>query len=330
MVDPTANTISHEAGHGFGLEHQSTINEMRWVVEEYNRGTPEWTPIMGNNLTTDRATWHRGFNVDRAWQDDMAILGNVLGYRADDHSDTMNNATILPTGLVGAGRSGIIGGMNDVDWFKFSTGGGKVAVNLAVIAPGANLDAKIELLRDAGNGNLQSITSANRPDSLGANIFRELSAGTYYVRVFSNGRYGDVGQYTLSIGVPAALRGFNNQFLRANYAGSGDVTLNTQWITGSEILHVVYIGADLDGRERVAFQTWSGQFLRVNADGRLDALGQVIDDTTSFSMIRLGGDQFAFMASNGLFLRADNGGGGAVLANSPWIGGWETFRMVLV
>ena len=41
-----AEASSHEAGHGFGLEHQSQYSGTT-LVEEYNPGTPVWAPIMG-------------------------------------------------------------------------------------------------------------------------------------------------------------------------------------------------------------------------------------------------------------------------------------------
>ena len=54
-----ANTASHEAGHAFGLEHHSQyVNGKR--VEVYDPGTAEWTPIMGDNLASDRTTWSKG------------------------------------------------------------------------------------------------------------------------------------------------------------------------------------------------------------------------------------------------------------------------------
>ena len=54
-----ANTASHEAAHAFGLEHHSQYANGK-LVETYDPGTAEWTPIMGDNLASDRTTWSKG------------------------------------------------------------------------------------------------------------------------------------------------------------------------------------------------------------------------------------------------------------------------------
>ena len=81
-----ANTASHESGHKFGLQHQSQFDEGGNLIEHYSLGGSDWTPIMGNNLQTDRTVWHYGLNVSGELQNDVAILGNRLGYRDDDPS----------------------------------------------------------------------------------------------------------------------------------------------------------------------------------------------------------------------------------------------------
>src|SRR5205085_150466 len=43
---------SHEAGHAFGLEHQSTYNSRRRLVDEYSTGPGDGrAPLMGNSYT---------------------------------------------------------------------------------------------------------------------------------------------------------------------------------------------------------------------------------------------------------------------------------------
>ena len=56
-----ATTISHEAGHSFGLLHHSLYNANGTNINEYNPGTSTWTPIMGDNKAGDRTTWQVSF-----------------------------------------------------------------------------------------------------------------------------------------------------------------------------------------------------------------------------------------------------------------------------
>ncbi|TWU31773.1 zinc-dependent metalloprotease family protein [Novipirellula artificiosorum] len=119
-----ADIASHEAGHGFGLSHQSTYDESGQLIDEYNPGVGYWDPIMGSRKS-GIATWHNGPSENGATQlqDDMAILAgttNGFGYRTDDHSDLLANAT--PMVSVGQNRTGqgIIETNDDIDTFSFT------------------------------------------------------------------------------------------------------------------------------------------------------------------------------------------------------------------
>ena len=331
MVDPTANTISHEAGHSFGLEHYYA-GARADGSPIYDPGTSERTPIMGNNLTTDRATWHQGTNMQGVWQDDMRTLSKLLGQRRDDHGDWAYYATWLPTRTVGAGKPGVIGTTADVDWFFFESFGGRTTTSVAVPSRIGNLDAKVELWKGTDYGGILFVTSANRSDSLGATITRDLSPGYYYLKVSSNGQYGDVGQYTVSVGVRAALTVFNGRYVSAVGGGGGQVVAD-RYSTGAwETFQIIFLGTDADGREQVALQAFHGQFLCAEGGGGREVVANrdVIGEWETFTLIRLSNGQVAFQASNGMYLRADGGGGGALLANSPWIGGWEAFNLVML
>ena len=83
-----AGTISHESGHKFGLEHQATFDVDGELIQQYSKGGADWTPIMGNSLQTDRTIWWNGKNVYGEYQDDVAILAKLLGYRRDVHADS--------------------------------------------------------------------------------------------------------------------------------------------------------------------------------------------------------------------------------------------------
>jgi hypothetical protein len=198
-----ATTISHEAGHAFGLRHHSLYNVNGDMIDEYDPGTLGWTPIMGNNKAGDRTTWDAGPTDQgpNTFQDDLAIIGgpaNGFGFRADDHGNTMATATPLTPSIIALPRltgKGIINDWrSDVDFFKFTTQGGSFQVEVDAARFGPNLIPVAELWSDHGfvaradaGGFTQSIIHANVP------------AGTYYVLVKGFGDYGDEGQYTVSV-----------------------------------------------------------------------------------------------------------------------------------
>jgi hypothetical protein len=206
-----ADASSHEAGHGFGLEHQSAYNASGQKTAEYNPGTSAKAPIMGNSYYSTRSLWWYGTTESAStYQDDMAVIAraaNGFGYRADDHSDSIgSSATPLTRSGSSVSGSGIIARTSDEDVFSFYTTGGQVTLTVDVAAVGANLDAKLELYRlqtinlpFGGSLSLPVlIASADPSNSLGATISTNLGSGTYYLMVRSHGSYGDVGQYTIS------------------------------------------------------------------------------------------------------------------------------------
>jgi hypothetical protein len=205
-----ATTASHEAGHSFGLLHHSLYNSNGTLANEYDPGTSDWTPIMGENKASDRTTWYAG-PTDQGWntyQDDMAIIAgstNGFGYRADDHADTVNLADSLTTkNVLGTlTGKGIINTPTDMDVFKFTTQGGPVQITMNANAYGPNLIPVVELRSSAG-----FVTRATTSSSTQSIINTNLAAGTYYVfaeaptityRGLRIGDYGDVGQYTVSV-----------------------------------------------------------------------------------------------------------------------------------
>jgi Ca2+-binding RTX toxin-like protein len=212
-----ADTVSHEAGHAFGLKHQVDIDRDRDIVNEYstNGGSLLKAPLMGDSQIAARSLWWSGMADDSdAWefwdddverQDDMDVLArraNGFGYRVDDHGNGTDSAT--PLVLVGdqfAG-SGIVEQMSDADYFTFRTyasGQVTLAVNVATVGP--NLDARLEL-RDS-QGNL--IASATTIEQLSESLTVNLDPGLYYAVVRSQSEYGDVGQYTVSVVPPSAI-----------------------------------------------------------------------------------------------------------------------------
>jgi Ca2+-binding RTX toxin-like protein len=210
-----ATTVSHEAGHALGLHHQSHyVPKAGGGYErddEYYDGTATWTPIMGNNLSTDRTTWSNGTRDVGAttstlvYQDDMAkIAGHSFGYRPDDHGNSYATATALARTGDQLSGAGILATTADRDFFSFTTAGGAVSLTVNVAAVGANLsDVKLQLRRYDNGLNNQLVAQAAADATPGATISANLPAGKYYLIVQSPGEYGNVGQYTVTGSAPA-------------------------------------------------------------------------------------------------------------------------------
>lgn len=189
-----AAATAHESGHGFGLLHQSTWDG-NTLLDEYNRGDAHKAPIMGSSYRK-RGVWWLGpsSNSPYAIQDDLYILSNFengFGYRADDHGNTPAGATPL-VGSV----TGVIEKTSDVDFFTYQSTGGATVFTLAPAEFGAMLDGTLALY-DAGGTLLQLADTT----SLGESIAAELMPGSYFLAVGSHGAFGDIGQYTLSVGL---------------------------------------------------------------------------------------------------------------------------------
>jgi len=203
-----ADVVSHEAGHAFGLAHQSAYdangNKLP-VGGEYstNGGSLLTAPIMGNPASALFSRWWYGPNSVSATtlQDDMAVLAgatNGFGYRADDHGDSAATATWIGAPGNSVKASGIIERNGDTDVFAFWSGGG--SANFQLNQPlGANLGARLEF-RDA-SGTLISMTT------FGTDAWGTLPKGVIFVTVSGIGGYGNVGQYSLE-GTMASTEGY--------------------------------------------------------------------------------------------------------------------------
>lgn len=198
-----AEASSHEAGHTFGLSHQSVYDEETGErITEYNSGSGEWAPIMGVSYDRSLSTWHRGPTSSvNSRQDDLNIIGrsaNGFGFRTDAHGNTISRAAALSDfqdadGFVTV--EGVLERNSDRDAFTFTLDESQSGVAFAVqgVGIGQNLNAVLEL-RDAEN----ELLISNDPEtSLDASIETKLAPGTYTVIVQSNGEYGRIGQYVL-------------------------------------------------------------------------------------------------------------------------------------
>ena len=203
-----AEATAHEAGHLFGLQHQSDYDAGGAKLNEYRGGrdqaSPDATdPIMGFSYYAARGVWAVGPSSSGAdsTQRDMDMIAqaaNGFGYRPDDHGDVPAAADLLDVvDHIAVSGAGIIERTSDVDFFRFHSDGGVVQLRADVAEFGAMLDLSLSLT-DAGGNVLAAADTA----SLGENVSALVPAGEYYVSVASHGAYGDVGQYTISGVVP--------------------------------------------------------------------------------------------------------------------------------
>jgi hypothetical protein len=225
-----ANAASQGAGHAFGLHNQSRPPDLRLAIMGDRTSDPEV-----------RSTWYNGTNELGMPQDDVALLTQVLGQRPEHDGATPDSATPLlappafdqASGTAGnrLAGAGIIGALDDVDYYSFRVAGeGPVTLRLNFgvgvdvnqpqpqDGPGANLAARVQVWT-ADGARLVAEYSAVPDVSSGAGMGREwvvpavapltlargtaLSAGgRYLIAVRSSGTYGDLGNYTLSVDGP--------------------------------------------------------------------------------------------------------------------------------
>lgn len=212
---------SHEAGHTLGLQHQSTFSKACGLVTEYAEGKGDgeigWAPIMGVSYYKNQTTWNVGTSIEGCSiiQNDISIISkglNNIGFRADDHGNTMQTATLLSFNGSAFQSNGMINSGPDLDVFKIvltKPGIFKTTVtpgNVGTGNAGANLDIKVSLVKTNGD----TIGRYNPKMLLSASIDTNLSAGTYYMVIDGVANqnttdYNSIGFYTISGGLDAVL-----------------------------------------------------------------------------------------------------------------------------
>lgn len=209
-----AEAVSHETGHTLGLRHQSLWDDGKKKTEYYSgsgKGDTGWAPIMGNSYSKNLTTWSNGTNANGDSQGDIEIIANAsngFGFKADDHGNTLNTATVIASDKIA--QNGIITTTEDIDVFKFNTSGGEINLQVDVAKVGANLDVVAELWNSQG----EVVLRDNKQAQLDATIKSTVAAGTYYLAVKSNGEYGRVGQYSISGTVPIDTNNNDSDTLR--------------------------------------------------------------------------------------------------------------------
>jgi len=201
---------SHEIGHTLNLKHDGRTTPK----EDYFTGQGSWAPIMGAGYSKSVVQWSKGeyANANNK-EDDINIIStrNGFGFRTDDYGNTLATATSLTVGTDGtvaaASNSGVIMNRTDVDIFKFTTGGGTVALTISPATSYADLDIFAAIL----NSNGDTLGKYN-PTTLACTTSINIAAGTYYLSVDGIGAglatatgytdYASMGSYSISGTIP--------------------------------------------------------------------------------------------------------------------------------
>jgi len=205
-------THSHEAGHMMGLNHDGVGNQ------EYYGGHGDWGPIMGAPFGQEYVQWSRGeYPGATNTEDDLSILTQILGQRADDVGDSPSSANSLEA-TTGTNYTITQDGIApDVDVFAFTLNAPQeIAIEVSsILAVGnesraANAAFNVSL-EDSDGTVVSSITSSDRsplrPDTNTFSYIDTLDPDTYYLTIdavspnldWTNGfgEYGNGGEYNL-------------------------------------------------------------------------------------------------------------------------------------
>ncbi len=192
----TADAAIHEAGHLFGLWHQSIWNSSNVNTSEYDRtngnGTPNTTlyaPIMGTAYDDQRGLWARGrdSNFNLANEINLIATSNDFDYVTDEPGSSLANAqsiTLAPTPF-----RGVIATSTDVDFYRFNVPSlADVMIGININDFGPMLDAKLQIF----DSNLTSLAVINPTlngtrASLQAVYNATLAAGDYFFSVSDSG-----------------------------------------------------------------------------------------------------------------------------------------------
>ena len=220
-----AEASSHEFGHNLGLSHDGTNAGVAYYAG-HGTGLVSWAPIMGNSYYNNVTEWSKGEYTDaNQTQDDLAIIGAKLGFRPDDHGNTIASGTALTVAGNGTVDSsnpeldpynllpqnkGVINSGTDVDVFTFVSGSGPLTLTVtpawdafyrATSRRAANLDVGLELRDNAGN----LVASSDPNTDTSAVVSATVAAGTYHLLVTGVGNavtpysdYASLGQFFIN------------------------------------------------------------------------------------------------------------------------------------
>jgi hypothetical protein len=215
-VKNIAEAVSHEAGHTFGLYHQSTYDANCVKLSDYNTGIGSgeigWAPIMGVGYYRNFTLWNSGPNSYGCTniQNDLSVItsGNGVTFRTDDFSGTFNQASAVNFVNNQFTLNGIVTESTDIDMFKFTLATNQrivlnaIPYNVGTGNSGSNLDMQVSLF----NGSRSLLNVFNPGTLLSSFIDTTLAAGTYFIKVEGKGNvyapsYASLGSYSIQANI---------------------------------------------------------------------------------------------------------------------------------
>lgn len=208
-----ARVAAHEIGHGM----DSLTHDGHNSGQTYYTGNQYWFPIMGRNLEREYSTFGMDYQGSTNSQDDLRTLGELLGWREDDHSDSMTSASPLQLDVdqvLPEQNYGIISSQEDVDYFEFEiTQDGGVDLQILPLRRLNNLHVHSTIFHSNGDQLMIGEAIVHSQEAMvnvkqGSRLRAPLDPGHYILRIENTGyedslgegytKYGSIGYYDLS------------------------------------------------------------------------------------------------------------------------------------
>lgn len=219
----------HEAGHQFGLAHQAAFDQDGNYTGGYRTSQDGGltAPNLGVAYGAIRGLWSDGPRArwnselqryEPEQQLDLDILTsledatvdypwggywNGFAFRPDDFGDDTGSASQMQTYNGVLTSFGVIEQSSDADMFYFFGSGGQVDILVNGAEFGQMLDIVLNLYDSAGQliytDNPALSTTAAEGYGLDAGFSDLLAEGDYFLGVTSNGNYGDIGQFFVTV-----------------------------------------------------------------------------------------------------------------------------------
>jgi hypothetical protein len=209
-----SEAAAHEAGHTFGLYHQSQYDANCVKISDYHYGTGTgeigWAPIMGVGYYKNFTLWNNGPNPYGCtnYQNDLSVITDPINgftFRTDDHAGTFAGATNTPFVNNQFTVNGVVTQNTDADMIKVTLPAlgrfvlNAVPYNVGTGNAGSDLDLQVTLYNSA-----QAQLNIYNPGTLLSSIIDStMGAGVYYLKIEGKGNinapnYASLGSYSLS------------------------------------------------------------------------------------------------------------------------------------